>query len=83
MKPFHEALAAVGMKKQDLNRTPDGKVIGVKQYTLWGFIDPTGKEVIPLQFTTVGVFWEGLVPATKDDSFGFFDKAGARDPHPA
>ncbi len=78
VKPFHEGLAAVGMKKQDLDRTPEGKVIGVKRYTAWGFVDPTGKEVIPLELVDAGVFSEGLVPAVKDGLFGFFDKTGAR-----
>ena len=43
----------------------------------WGFIDQTGKEVIPLIYDDVDHnFLEGLVAVEKDDKWGFVDQTG-------
>lgn len=43
---------------------------------LIGFIDKTGKQIIPQKYTTVGRFSEGLCWANVGDKFGFIDKTG-------
>ena len=47
-----------------------------KDEYFYGFIDKTGKEVIPHQFTTVGSFSEGLCFVSGKGKSGFIDKNG-------
>ena len=42
----------------------------------YGFIDSSGKEVIPLQYDNIGKFSEGLAPVMLNDKWGFIDKTG-------
>ena len=42
----------------------------------WGFIDMSGKEVIPLIYDMVGDFSEGLVGVKIDSKWGFINKKG-------
>ena len=42
----------------------------------WGFIDKTGKKVIPLQYERAGYLSEGLAPVRFNDKWGFIDKTG-------
>ncbi|MDR1706316.1 MAG: WG repeat-containing protein, partial [Clostridiales bacterium] len=42
----------------------------------WGFIDKTGKVVVPLEYDQVYSFSEGLAPVIKDGKYGFIDKTG-------
>lgn len=43
---------------------------------LYGYIDKSGKEVIPPQFRDAGNFSEGLAPVFIDGKIGFIDKTG-------
>ena len=49
--------------------SPDGK---------FGFIDTTGKEIIPanLPYDEVDIFSDGLCRVKKDGLYGFIDKKG-------
>jgi hypothetical protein len=40
----------------------------------YGFIDPTGKQVIPLMYQNGIGFNEGLASMQKDGKYGFIDK---------
>ena len=42
----------------------------------WGFVDKTGKVVVPLIYDEVGHFREGLCWVRKDKKWGFVDKTG-------
>jgi hypothetical protein len=42
----------------------------------WGFIDKTGRVVIPLIYDYVEPFHEGLCRFLKDGKYGFIDKTG-------
>jgi len=42
----------------------------------WGFIDKTGKLVIPAQFDKAEDFSNGLAPVLKDGSWGYINKNG-------
>lgn len=44
--------------------------------TKTGYIDKTGKVVIPAEYGTTGKFSEGLASVEKDGKFGFIDKTG-------
>ena len=44
----------------------------------WGFIDKTGKEIIPLKYEDVGKFKEGLAAVKLTGKWGFIDKSGAQ-----
>lgn len=74
LRSFHEGLAGIGGKNKnsDVNKS-------------WGFIDKSGKLVIPLQFIGVKDFSEGLAPVQQfftgaDKRFhrewGFIDRSG-------
>lgn len=43
----------------------------------YGYVDKTGKEIIPYQFTDAGIFSEnGLAAVEKGDKWGYIDKSG-------
>lgn len=42
----------------------------------WGFIDRTGREVIPFKYDAIGTFSDGLVKAKIGEKWGFIDKRG-------
>jgi hypothetical protein len=42
----------------------------------WGFIDKTGKEVIPPVFDGISYFQEGFAPVKVRDKWGFINKTG-------
>jgi hypothetical protein len=62
VRPFSEGLA------------PVSKVISNK--TKSGYIDKTGKEVIPAVYDEVGYFSEGMASVYKDKKYAFIDKTG-------
>jgi len=43
---------------------------------LWGFVDETGKEVIPFKYQAAQEFSEGLVAVRLNKLWGFIDKTG-------
>lgn len=42
----------------------------------WGFIDASGRFVIPNAFEKVGAFSLGLAPASRDGRYGYIDQSG-------
>ena len=42
----------------------------------WGYIDKTGREVIPCQYDRVWAFSEGLAEVLKSGKYGYIDKTG-------
>lgn len=49
----------------------------IEENGLWGFINDTGKRIIPPAFHAVGCcFSDGLVPARKDGLYGYINKIG-------
>ena len=60
----------------DEARSFENGLAAVKKNGKWGFIDKTGKEVIPMQYSDVGYFNEGLVPVELGEQWGFFDNKG-------
>ncbi len=42
----------------------------------WGYINKTGKVVIPLQYDDAYSFYEGLAVVKKDGKYGFINKTG-------
>jgi hypothetical protein len=66
---FSEGLARVSMRAKH----PDGSI----GPSTWGYIDHSGKWVIPRGFTAAGDFHEGLAAvAGKDGTWGYIDKIG-------
>lgn len=65
---FSEGLAAV--------RTFDGNIVNYILDNKWGFIDMTGKEVVPFIYDEVGSFSEGLASVKKGGKCGYIDKTG-------
>lgn len=59
---FHEGLATVYKKAEDSH--------------VCGFVDTSGKEVIPCVYTNWPFFSEGLAVVEKDGVYGFVDKKG-------
>jgi len=62
-------------KYRDAGRFREGLAY-VKLDGKYGFIDKTGKEVIPRKYDDVGFFSEGLAYVELDDKEGFVDKKG-------
>ena len=55
---------------------------GVKKDGKWGFIDKTGKEVVPVGlYDDVGSFNDGLCKVGKDEKYGFINRKGVS-PYP-
>lgn len=48
----------------------------VQMNNKWGFVDKTGKEVIPLQYDGASFFSNGLAAVEKNSKWGFIDKNG-------
>lgn len=48
----------------------------VEQNDKWGFVDKTGKVVVPLQYDDVYHFSDGLAGVKQNDKWGFVDKTG-------
>ena len=61
---FHDGLAAIGSYNEETEEF------------LFGFIDKTGKQVIPSRFTAVGEFKDGLCCVFEKEKAGFIDKEG-------
>ena len=47
-----------------------------RKFKGYGYIDKTGKEVIPCKYNYLGGFYEGLAYVHLDDKWGFIDKSG-------
>ena len=62
-------------KSTDAQR-PDA-LFAVMDHDRAGFIDQTGKTIIPLCFDKVGAFSEGLARFERDGSWGYIDASGA------
>lgn len=50
----------------------------VKKNNQYGFVDKTGKEIVPLQYDRAWNFREGLALANQDREFFDIDKTGKR-----
>jgi hypothetical protein len=48
----------------------------VKKDDKWGYIDTTGKEIIPCVYEEARDFADGLAAVGKDDKWGYIDKTG-------
>ena len=48
----------------------------VKQDGKWGFLDSTGKLVVPLKYTDAMSFHNNLAIVSNGSSYGFIDKTG-------
>lgn len=49
----------------------------VAQKNKWGYMDKTGKVIIPLQFEKADFFSEGLAPVKIDGKVGYINETGA------
>jgi hypothetical protein len=65
------------MSSRPLNTRPDIDLFPVMDGGKGGFIDRTGKIIIPLCFDAVGDFSEGLARFERDKRWGYIDKSGA------
>jgi hypothetical protein len=49
----------------------------VKKDGKWGYIDKTGRTIIPIEYDYVESFnSEGLAKVKKDEKYGFIDRTG-------
>jgi len=75
---FSEGMAPVSkLIHYTEEKRSDGKIV-MKGRQSWGFIDSSGRLVIPPQFAEVRPFKNGLAPAQDEESYkwGFIDKSG-------
>lgn len=78
---FSEGLAPVSMSEKAFlawveDETVDGYLGPPDDGHRWGFIDPSGKLVIPMKFNRVSPFVEGRARARHNGKWGFIDKTG-------
>ena len=48
----------------------------IKQLDKWGYIDRTGKVIVPPQYAAAGEFHQGRASVKVGDKFGFIDQTG-------
>ena len=58
------------------NRSFSEGLAAVKSDAGWGFIDPTGKEIVPCKYDQVGNFSDGMAPVKLNEQWSFIDKTG-------
>ncbi|MFM8430606.1 MAG: WG repeat-containing protein, partial [Holophagaceae bacterium] len=78
--PFEEGLARVnvgGKYREDDDR---GWNVHAPVGGQWGFVDETGKEVIPLKYDKAQFFSDGLARVRLDGKWGYIDKQGRNIP---
>jgi len=76
---FNEGLAAVKVRSEETTWCPREPSGSRKGFTMkWGYIDKTGKFVIPPQYESAGRFSEGLAPINNCDEAFFIDKSGRK-----
>ena len=63
-------------KKYDWKDTYHEGLAIVKLNNKYGFIDKTGKEVIPIKYDNAWSFSEGLASVKLNNKYGFIDKTG-------
>jgi hypothetical protein len=78
---FSEGLAPVSMSEKAFlawveDETVDGFFGPPDDGHRWGFVDPSGKLVIPMKFNRVSKFSEGRARARINGKWGFIDKTG-------
>ncbi len=76
---FSEGLAPVKVRGDETTWCPREESGSRKGFTMkWGYIDKTGKMVIPPQFETAYGFSEGLAAINSCDEAFFIDKKGTK-----
>lgn len=78
-RAFLFRLGAGGLAEEyeDTGHHAEG-LVPVRLQGLWGYVDATGRPVVPLQFAWAGEFSEGLAPARRDRvRCGYVDRTGA------
>jgi len=51
-------------------------LVAVKKNGLWGYLDATGREVIPCTYSTASIFYDGLARVSKNNLCGYIDGKG-------
>jgi hypothetical protein len=85
LRDFSEGLAAAAVLNAGKpERTAPGR--GERRNLMWGYVDGSGRELIPMQFLSAGDFAEGLAPVNvggkgstcgPPPNYGYIDKTGA------
>ena len=71
------AAKSVGQKWRSMKDFKEGLAPVMNDEEFWGFVDDTGKLVIPCRYRQVGSFSEGLAYVSDDYQFyGYIDKTG-------
>ena len=77
VSPFYEGFAEVRIGDREIaDDLGNGYAFLRKEFGKCGFVDKTGKEVIPCKYDEVQSFSEGLACVELNDKSGFIDKSG-------
>jgi len=85
LRDFSEGLAAAAVLDPEKPERPSVRR-GDRRNLRWGYVDRTGREVVPMQFLSAGDFAEGLAPVNPGGessicgppaNYGYIDKTGA------
>jgi hypothetical protein len=72
--PFSDGLAAVGIVREPSAGNIPG---GFHNDFLWGYIDKTGEVIIPFEYSSVSMFYDGMAAAAgQDGKWGVINKSG-------
>lgn len=75
--PRDRTCMATNHQTGHIDARPDADLFPVMDHDRAGFIDHTGKIVIPLCFDKVGAFADGLARFERDGNWGYIDSSGA------
>lgn len=73
---FSEGLAAVNIGNKFVYSNKPGDTSITEIAGKWGYIDKTGKQVVPIQFDLANSFSEGLAAVKVKDKCGYINKIG-------
>jgi hypothetical protein len=75
--PRDRACMATNQAASNVDARPVAELFPVMDHDRAGFIDHTGKKIIPLCFDKVGAFSEGLARFERDGNWGYIDASGS------
>ena len=75
---FHEGMAVVykvhPIPKEEM--TEEMEDLGIDSYETYGFIDDSGKVIVPCKYEEANDFSDGMALVKTEKGFGFIDKTG-------
>ena len=68
--------AGINVLKYDKIGVSDGGLQLVTRFGKYGYIDKTGKVVVPVKYESIGLFSDGIAKVKKNGKYGYINKTG-------